>query len=50
MIKDIRGLLGINLKYKTKLNKAIILLKENVKRFLKLYKNCNFSYIIFILS
>ena len=50
IIKDARGLLSINLEYKTRLNEAIMLLRENVKGFLKLCKNCDFSYIIFILS
>jgi len=50
IITDARGLLGINLKYKTKPNEAIILLRKNIKEFLKLCKNCDFSYIIFISS
>ena len=50
IIKDARGLLGINLKCGTKLNEAIMLLRENVKGFLRLCKNYNFSYIMFILS
>ena len=50
MIKDIRELLSTNLECKTRPNKAIMLLKESIKGFLKLYKNYNFSYIISILS
>jgi hypothetical protein len=43
-------LLGINLKCGTKPNKAIMLLRESIKGFLRLCKNYNFSYIISILS
>jgi hypothetical protein len=50
IIKDIKGLFNINLKYRTKLNKDIILLRENIEGFLKLYKNCDFGYIMFISS
>jgi len=50
IIKDARGLPGINLECGTRLNEAIMLLRENVEGFLKLCKNCNFSYIVFILS
>ena len=50
MIRDARGLPSINLECKTRPNEAIILLRENVKGFLKLCKNCDFSYIVFILS
>ena len=50
IIKDARGLLGINLERETRPNEAIMLLRENVEGFLKLCKNCDFSYIIFISS
>jgi hypothetical protein len=50
IIKDARELLGINLKCKTRPNKAIMLLRKSVKGFLRLYRNYNSSYIIFILS
>jgi len=43
-------LLSINLKCGTRLNKAIMLLRESVEGFLRLYKNYDFSYIMFILS
>jgi len=50
IIRDARGLPGINLECKIRPNEAIMLLRENVKGVLKLCKNCNFSYIVFILS
>jgi len=50
IIRDARGLPGINLEYRTRPNEAIMLLRENAKGFLRLYKNCDFGYTVFILS
>jgi len=50
IIRDARGLLGINLECRTRLNEAMMLLRENVKGFLRLCKNCDFGYIVFISS
>ena len=50
IIRDIRGLPGINLECGTRPNKAIMPLRENIKGFLRLYKNCDFGYTVFILS